>query len=102
MVREQRTRQLRFRFDYRRARAPPSRVAGCRVMAPASPDVVAAALTVLLAKVDEEVEVDGHVYKLGTNEYSGSVINPDGFLYLQQVALTEMSQPFHTKRDAFS
>lgn len=41
--------------------------------------------TVLLAKVDEEVEVEGHVYKLGTNEYSGGVTSPDGFLYLQQV-----------------
>jgi predicted glycogen debranching enzyme len=41
--------------------------------------------TVTLAKVDEEVEVNGQVYKLGTNEYLGNVINPDGFLYLQQV-----------------
>lgn len=41
--------------------------------------------TVTLAKVDEEVEVDGQVYKLGTNEYLGNIINPDGFLYLQQV-----------------
>lgn len=40
---------------------------------------------VTLAKVDEEVEVNGQVYKLGTNEYLGNVINPDGFLYLQQV-----------------
>jgi len=55
-------------------------------LGPASPDDAAPVPTVLLAKVDEEVEVDGHVYKLGTNEYSGSVINPDGFLYLQQVA----------------
>lgn len=39
---------------------------------------------VLLAKVDEEVEVSGQVYKLGTNEYKGSVISPDGFLYLHQ------------------
>jgi predicted glycogen debranching enzyme len=42
---------------------------------------------VLLAKVDEEVEVEGHVYKLGTNEYQNAVLNPDGFLYLQQVTL---------------
>lgn len=41
--------------------------------------------TVTLAKVDEEVEVGGQVYKLGTNEYVGNFINPDGFLYLQQV-----------------
>jgi predicted glycogen debranching enzyme len=41
--------------------------------------------TVTLAKVDEEVEVGGQVYRLGTNEYLGNIINPDGFLYLQQV-----------------
>lgn len=40
---------------------------------------------VLLAKLDEEVEVEGHLYKLGTNEYQTNVLNPDGFLYLQQV-----------------
>lgn len=41
---------------------------------------------VTLAKIDEEVEVQGQVYKLGTNEYVGNVINPDGFLYMQQVS----------------
>ncbi len=44
------------------------------------------ALTVTLAKVDEEIEVDGQQYKLGTNEYVGNVIEPDGYLYLQQVS----------------
>src|SRR5215207_9713854 len=39
---------------------------------------------VTLAKVDEEVEVGGQVYKLGTNEYKDQVISPDGFLYLHQ------------------
>lgn len=39
---------------------------------------------VTLAKVDEEVEVGGQMYKLGTNEYKGAVISPDGFLYLHQ------------------
>ena len=42
---------------------------------------------VMLAKLDEEVEVERHVYKLGTNEYQSNVVNPDGFLYLQQVTL---------------
>lgn len=42
---------------------------------------------ILVAKLDEELEVEGHIYKLGTNEYQNSVINPDGFLYLQQVTL---------------
>lgn len=40
---------------------------------------------VLLAKLDEEVEVEGQLYKLGSNEYQSNVLNPDGFLYLQQV-----------------
>ncbi len=42
---------------------------------------------VTLAKIDEEVEVGGQVYKLGTNEYKDNVISPDGFLYLQRVEL---------------
>lgn len=42
--------------------------------------------TVMLAKVDEELEVEGQMYKLGTNEYLTNVISPDGFLYLQQVS----------------
>lgn len=40
---------------------------------------------VLLAKLDEEVEVEGHLYKLGTNEFQTNVLNPDGYLYLQQI-----------------
>jgi predicted glycogen debranching enzyme len=40
---------------------------------------------VLLTKLDEEVEVEGHLFKLGTNEYQTNILNPDGFLYLQQV-----------------
>src|SRR5436309_2082521 len=40
---------------------------------------------IMLAKVDEEVEVEGQVYKLGANIYLNNVVNPDGFLYLQQV-----------------
>lgn len=39
---------------------------------------------VTLAKVDEEVEVGGQIFKLGTNEYKGGVFSPDGFLYLHQ------------------
>lgn len=41
---------------------------------------------VTLAKIDEELEVERQVYRLGTNEYLTHVINPDGFLYLQQVS----------------
>ncbi len=40
---------------------------------------------VTLVKIDEELEVERQVYKLGTNEYLTNVISPDGFLYLQQV-----------------
>jgi predicted glycogen debranching enzyme len=47
--------------------------------------VLAGTRTVMLAKLDEELEVEGRVYKLGTNEYLTSVISPDGFLFLQQV-----------------
>ncbi|HZQ07566.1 MAG TPA: glycogen debranching enzyme N-terminal domain-containing protein [Anaerolineae bacterium] len=43
--------------------------------------------TVMLAKLDEEIEVEGHLYKFGTNEYQPNIISPDGFLYLQQVVL---------------
>lgn len=42
---------------------------------------------VLLAKLDEEIQVEGHVYKLGTNEYLTNVLDPDGFVYLEQVTL---------------
>lgn len=40
---------------------------------------------VLLAKVDEEIEVEGQLYKLGTNVYQNNVISPDGFLHLSRV-----------------
>lgn len=51
-------------------------------------------MRVTLAKVDEEIEVEGQIYKLGTNEYIGGAINPDGYLYLQQVTLDETSVTF--------
>ncbi len=44
-----------------------------------------ASRVVMLAKLDEEIELEGQVYKLGTNVFQDNVINPDGFLYLQQV-----------------
>ena len=37
-------------------------------------DEVSTQLIVTLAKVDEEVEVGGQVYKLGTNEYEESAM----------------------------
>lgn len=47
--------------------------------------LASAARTVLVAKVDEEVQAGDQLYKLGTNVYANNVVNPDGFLYLQQV-----------------
>lgn len=41
--------------------------------------------TILVAKLDEEVQVEDQQYKLGTNVYANRTINPDGFLYLEQV-----------------
>ena len=38
--------------------------------------------TVLVAKVDETVEIDGRTIELGTNEYQDGTIAPEGFRYL--------------------
>lgn len=52
----------------------------------ASP-TLAAKPHVMLAKLDEEIQVQEQVFKLGTNEYQTNVTSPDGFLYLQQTTL---------------
>jgi predicted glycogen debranching enzyme len=44
-----------------------------------------AARTLTLAKLDEQVEVRGNVYRLGTNEYENGAIYPEGYLFLDQV-----------------
>lgn len=51
--------------------------------------------TVLLAKLDEEVEAEGFVYRLGTSEFQNDVLNPDGYLFLEQVVLDGMIPTFH-------
>ncbi|MCL5959020.1 MAG: amylo-alpha-1,6-glucosidase, partial [Chloroflexi bacterium] len=40
--------------------------------------------TVLLSKMDEELQVSGRNYYLGTNEYQGNTIHPTGFLHLEE------------------
>src|SRR5947207_318707 len=44
--------------------------------------------TVLVTKIDEEVEFpDGHVIKLGVNEYQDGTIDPQGYTYLDRFSL---------------
>ncbi|PZR99467.1 MAG: hypothetical protein DLM69_07335, partial [Candidatus Chloroheliales bacterium] len=42
---------------------------------------------VMLAKMDEEVEIDGTTYYLGTNEYPDDKLNPAGFVHLEDFTL---------------
>lgn len=51
--------------------------------------------TVLVAKVDEEIEAEGFVYRMGTNEYQNNVLNPEGYLFLQQVLVDGMIPTLH-------
>ncbi|MDE3090411.1 MAG: glycogen debranching enzyme N-terminal domain-containing protein, partial [Chloroflexota bacterium] len=53
-----------------------------------------AARTVLLSKLDEEVEVGGSTYRLGTNEYESGTIYPEGYLFLERVELDGMIPAF--------
>ncbi len=57
--------------------------------------------TVMLAKMGEEVEVDGFVYRLGTNEYESGTIHPDGYLYLERVELEGMIPTFDYRTPSF-
>ena len=44
--------------------------------------------TVLVTKIDEEIEFpDGHILKLGVNEYLDGTIDPQGYTFLDTVAL---------------
>ena len=60
------------------------------------------ARTVMLSKLDEEVEVDGSTYRLATNEYEAGTIHPDGYLYLEQVELDGMIPSFYFRAATFS
>ncbi len=61
-----------------------------------------AARTVTLAKMDEEVEVGGATYRLGTNEYESGVFYPDGYLFLERVELDGMIPTFFYQAANFS
>jgi glycogen debranching enzyme len=44
--------------------------------------------TVLVTKIDEEVKFsDGHIFKLGVNEYHDGTIDPQGYTYLDKFSL---------------
>ncbi|MBI4789644.1 MAG: glycogen debranching enzyme family protein [Chloroflexi bacterium] len=60
------------------------------------------ARTVMLSKLDEEVEVDGSTYRLATNEYESGTIHPDGYLYLERVELDGMIPSFIYRAATFS
>jgi predicted glycogen debranching enzyme len=47
------------------------------------------ARTVLVAKVDEEVEYDQRTFYLGTNEYQDGTIHPGGFVHLERFTLED-------------
>jgi predicted glycogen debranching enzyme len=58
--------------------------------------------TVLLSKIDEEIEVAGTTYRLGTNEYESGTINPDGYLFLDCVDFDGMIPTFVYRAANFS
>lgn len=47
------------------------------------------ARTVLVAKVDEEVEYDQRTFYLGANEYQDGTIHPGGFVHLERFSLED-------------
>ena len=47
------------------------------------------ARTVLVAKMDEEIEYDQRTFYLGANEYQDGTINPGGFVHLERFALED-------------
>ncbi|HEU5369318.1 MAG TPA: glycogen debranching enzyme N-terminal domain-containing protein, partial [Ktedonobacterales bacterium] len=47
------------------------------------------ARTVLVAKMDEEIEYDQRTFYLGTNEYQDGTIHPGGFVHLERFALED-------------
>ncbi len=61
------------------------------LVAPVKPPL---ARVVMLSKIDEEVQVAGTLYRLGTNEYESGTIHPDGYLFLERVELDGMIPTF--------
>ena len=47
------------------------------------------ARTLMVAKIDEEVEYDQRAYYLGANEYQDGTINPGGFVHLESFTLED-------------
>jgi predicted glycogen debranching enzyme len=43
--------------------------------------------TILLAKLDEEVEIDGRTFYLGANEYPDEKIHPGGYVHIEEFSL---------------
>jgi predicted glycogen debranching enzyme len=60
-----------------------------------------AARTVMLSKLDEEVEVGGTTYRLGTNEYASGTIYPDGYLFLDHIEFDGMIPTFFYRAAPF-
>lgn len=69
------------------------------LVAPLKPPL---ARVVMLSKIDEEVQVSGTTYRLGTNEYESGTIHPDGYLYLERVELDGMIPTFFYRAANFS
>ncbi len=57
---------------------------------------------VMLAKIDEEVQVGGFTYRLGTNEYENGTIHPDGYLHLERVELDGAMPVFYYQSPQFT
>ncbi len=60
------------------------------------------ARVMMVAKLDEEVEVGGSTLHLGTNEYESGTIHPDGYLYLDRVELDGMIPTFYYRSSQFA
>ncbi len=61
-----------------------------------------AARTMTLAKLDEEIEVNGVTYRLGTNEYESGTIYPEGYLFLDHVELDGARPTFYYRAANFA
>lgn len=60
-----------------------------------------AARVMTLAKLDEELVVDGTLYRLGTNEYESGTVYPEGYLFLDRFELDGMIPTFFYRSATF-
>ncbi len=58
--------------------------------------------TMTLAKIDEELETGGAMYRLGTNEYENDAIYPTGYVFLDRVEIDGMIPTFFFRAATFS